>query len=368
MVRPARSRRSTSKATFRPSSRVYWNRLRRRSASMGTGPDRSVSAGAAAFGLTARTPQIKIDVQSGGGAAPLPTPLASYAFNGVGSSITDDSGNGHDFTAANGVELTGSGHTSGGLTNSTAGTGSLITSMFGQTTDRTFMCWGKDLPNVFEWPWIWNVSSIDSGAWGLLILGTDVCVQARNASGFVRAGTTRPTDGLWHHFAFSYNEAAGELKFYLDGALVDTQSLTGPLRTDADQMKIMPNMSGLTLDDVRIFDSTLDIDTIADFMATPVGEETTPESPHLAPLGIAGQNATVAIKVNPGVASIDWPARNAIPVQNIACAWFEATVTVDQHFCTIDPDAYETTIVMDAHEGVVGAEEHYGDVVICGRP
>lgn len=91
-------------------------------------------------------------------------------------------------------------------------------------------------------------------------------------------------------------------------------------------------------------------------------------SSNIATFGMSAQNATVKIKVSAGVALIDMMARNAIPVQNIACAWFEAAITVDQHFCTVDLDSVEAAITLDAHEGVVGVEENYGEVVVCGRP
>jgi hypothetical protein len=361
MIRPARSRRSTSKSTFRPSSRIYF-RPRRRVLG-GNNPDRSIAAGVATFGLAAQNPQVKIDVQSGGASSSFPAALAEYSFDEASGDILDVTGNGHDITLGGGVSR-GAGHTGTGIV-STDGAGLQITPVFGQTAERTLMFWAKDLPDVAQWLVQWNVTSLDSGSWGIVILSASVHCQARNADGFVRASVTRPTDGLWHHYACTYDGT--NIKMYLDGSLADTQPITAPLRTDADELKILPTVTA-SMDDLRIYDSALDATTIGDISASPVGMDPTTDPPHIATFGMSAQDASVKITVNAGAALIDMPARNAIPVQNIACAWFETAITVDQHFCTVDLDSVEAAITLDAHEGVVGVEENYGEVAICGRP
>jgi hypothetical protein len=102
-----------------------------------------------------------------------------------------------------------------------------------------------------------------------LFLNGNWQIQARNASGFVRAATARPTDSQFHHVAGTYDGA--NVRLYLDGVLASVQPLTSPLRTDADGFRFQDNSSSsITIDDVRFFDEALDQATIASLMSTPV--------------------------------------------------------------------------------------------------
>lgn len=205
-------------------------------------------------------------------------PVAAYSFDGTGTSVADDSGNAHGFTLANGNVRTVSGHTNAGVLgsgNGSAGTNIATgTPAWAQTSNRTVMLWMKAPDSVTEWAVRWNVVSINSGAWGFLINTTVVCCQARNASGFVRANATRPTDGLWHHYAATYDGT--NVRMYLDGTLTDTQALTSPLRTDADTIDLafLSNSTTTIVDDLRIFDSALSAGAIAALAATPVASGT----------------------------------------------------------------------------------------------
>lgn len=226
-----------------------------------------------------------VHVKSGGGAAAgagtgrsaqtAPAPVAAYSFDGTGTSVTDQSGNGHNFTLANGNARTstGQGHTNEGVLGSGSGSsGTAIatgTMTWAQTSNRTAMMWMKAPASVTEWALRWNVSSIDSGAWGFLLLNTQVVAQGRNAGGFVRAVADRPTDGLWHHYACTYDGT--NVRMYLDGVLTDTQALTAPLRTDADSIDLMFLSSTSTAaDDLRIFNQALTAAQITEMMNTSV--------------------------------------------------------------------------------------------------
>jgi hypothetical protein len=211
------------------------------------------------------------------------TPVAAYSFDGSGTSVADDSGNGHGFTLAGGnARTTGSGgHTGEGVLGSgSGGAGTTLatgTMAWAQTATRTVMAWIKAPQSVTEWALRWNVSSIDSGAWGFLINGSNVACQARNAGGFVRANATRPTDGAWHHYAATYDGTS--VRMYLDGTLVDTQALTAPLRTDADSIDLMYLSSTSTvMDDLRIYDSALTQSQIATLKDTPVDAGSSPST------------------------------------------------------------------------------------------
>lgn len=196
-------------------------------------------------------------------------PLAAYSFDSTSGSILDDSGNSHSFALANGLIRSVSGHTNGGVATNGGGEATLAATPFGQTSTRTVMCWIKNPPNATNWVVRWDVVSINSGAWGILFLNTQVVCQARNAGGFVRAAATRPTDGLWHHYAATYDGTS--VRFYLDATLTDTQAITAPLRTDADTIKLGDwTDTSVIVDDLRMFDSALTVGAISALAATPV--------------------------------------------------------------------------------------------------
>lgn len=200
----------------------------------------------------------------------LPAPLAAYGFTGAGTTVTDDSGNGHDWSLSGGATLTASGKTGQGLTtDGTSVTSTVASPAFGQTASRTVMLWMINPANVTQWVLRWNVVSIGSGSWGILLLNTQVVVQARNAGGLQRAAATRPTDGLWHHYAATYDGT--NVRMYLDGALTDTQALTAPLRTDADTIDIGEWTDTTTaVDDLRLYDAALSAAQITALAAIPV--------------------------------------------------------------------------------------------------
>lgn len=194
--------------------------------------------------------------------------IAAFNFDVDGADAT---GNGFDISIASPSLITPSGHTNGGLTQSTSGlfTGPADLLAAVKTPNRTFMAWVKETSSVTAWVLELHNSSIDSGTWGLLFLSGQWNIQARNASGFVRASVARPTDGLFHHVAGTYDGV--NVRLYLDGTLVATQPLTAPLRTDADGFRIQDQSgSAVTIDDVRFFDEALDQATISALMATPV--------------------------------------------------------------------------------------------------
>ncbi|MCA9249314.1 MAG: PEP-CTERM sorting domain-containing protein, partial [Planctomycetales bacterium] len=77
-------------------------------------------------------------------------------------------------------------------------------------------------------------------------------------------GATAIADGAWNHIAVSTDFAASELRFYLNGALVDTQTVTEPSIADLSGDFLIGNFAignaesyrGL-MDDLALFDSAL---------------------------------------------------------------------------------------------------------------
>lgn len=201
--------------------------------------------------------------------------LAAYSFDESGNTVVDYSGNGNNFSIAGTASVRATaGHTNGGLTSDTTGApaGAVLPDI-GRTANRTIMLWERNIDNFLadHWPIIFNTPSLGSGAWGILRLSGNICIQARNAATFVRAQVTQPADDAWHHIAGTYDGAT--VRLWIDGVNVASAALTGPIRTDTNP----PQLYGLPgspqtypIDDLRIYDEALDAAAIIMAMNTPV--------------------------------------------------------------------------------------------------
>jgi hypothetical protein len=199
------------------------------------------------------------------------TLLAAYSFDEAGDTVTDYSGIGNNFTltGTNGIR-TSSGKYNGGLTKN----GSIMPELpiVGQTNNRTVMMWAQGGGDV--WYIRWEVDAIDSGAWGIINLSGEIGVMARSSSSVVRPRVTTPVDGLWHHYAGTYDGTT--VRFFVDGVEVASATLAGPIRVDVDRINIMEWTSGTIIDDLRIYDEALEQAAIASLMNIPVEEEIPP--------------------------------------------------------------------------------------------
>jgi hypothetical protein len=196
------------------------------------------------------------------------TLLIAYAFDEPsGNTVIDYSGNNNNFSIAGSNALRDiNGHTFFGLTKNGVTMPQLP--LIGQTANRTIMLWVKGTGTT--WVVRQNVSSIGSGSWGIMHLSGNIAVQARSNTDLA----TRPTypipgDGLWHHYAATYDGTA--VKLYVDGVFRSETVFAGPLRTDADSFDIMEwTNNGTVIDDLRIYDEALTESQIAELMDTPV--------------------------------------------------------------------------------------------------
>jgi hypothetical protein len=181
--------------------------------------------------------------------------------------VVDRTGHGWDITltGTNAVR-SASGRTGMALTKNGATMMALPSGLLtpSQTTARTLMAWVKGTGAT--WIIRHQVNSINSGSWGLLHVSGNASAQARTpASGSIRAGTTMPADGLWHHYCAVYDNV--NLMFYLDAVLKQTTALAGPLRTDADQFDAMEWSVNTTLvADPRLYVRALGQPDVAEAM------------------------------------------------------------------------------------------------------
>lgn len=221
-------------------------------------------------------------VQDSGGGVTLPSAYAAYAFSeGSGLTTADASGNGRTLTL-NGTSWA-TGHTGGGITNTTTALGASA-AFTAPTSAITLMAWIRPL-------------NLDSGtshfAFGFISLagstqaaiftqrsdfGTSNVLQcdlrlAGNLSAFHGPALTLNT---WAHVAVTYDSSATTLVIYVDGTAVLTSNSASGSVSAGDEFRVAgwnansPYDTDVIVDDVRVFNSALTSEQVTLAMNTPV--------------------------------------------------------------------------------------------------
>lgn len=199
----------------------------------------------------------------------MTTPLAEFSFDSSWTtSVPDDSGSGNAINASGSSLVRTTGHTSGGAWANGGSASAALPSTLGVTSNRTVMGWFSGTFTGVGWALLWNVSSIDSGCWGILFINSKVCIQARNTSGLVRANASVDWDGGPHHVAGVYDGT--NVSLYVDGTLNASVALSGGIRTDSDSLQVMLTTESIVIDDARIFGAALSGTEINTYKDTPV--------------------------------------------------------------------------------------------------
>jgi len=207
------------------------------------------------------------------------TLLASYSFSeGSGTTTADASGHGHTLTLNSATWATG--HTGGGISNTTTGQGAGA-AFTAPTAAITIMAWIKPLSLVPGNTYL-SMGLIDNGG------NTDVAIFTQRGdfgtSDILQcnlriAGTLRSiygpalTVGTWTHIAVTFNGTT--IALYLNGTLYTSSSFSGTLGT-GDRIAIAGNDpvnaydSEATVDDARIFSTALTAAEVSAAMSTPV--------------------------------------------------------------------------------------------------
>lgn len=209
----------------------------------------------------------------------LPAALAAYGFSeGSGTTAADSSGNGHTLTLNSATWTTG--HTGGGITNTTTGQGAGA-AFVGSSSAVTMMAWIQplDLPaggtrvamGMFETGGNTDVAIFtERGDFGSPdVLQCDV----RVAGSLNAIHGPALTVGVWVHVAITFNGSTAVL--YVDGAQYATSSLSGTVG-DGDRLTVGGTDPGnsydsdIIIDDARVYGVALTAAQVSAAMATPV--------------------------------------------------------------------------------------------------
>lgn len=237
--------------------------------------------------------------------------LAAYNFDEASGDALDHSGNARHWTLNTGAQRTtgDSGHTDEGLTKLGAGMATVATPAFGQTSSRTFMFWLKGQGNAVWWLRFY-IAAADTGAWGLYLLGGNLTLRLRKGGANTNTSVAWTDDGLWHHYAGTYDGTNGRL--YKDGVLVATSAaVTAPIDA-ADSIQVLEtSLTTQTMDDLRVYDEALSQSAIATLMDTPVGAAP-PEASGMVTLSAVADLSLAATKATSGNVALEAGATLAV--------------------------------------------------------
>ena len=200
------------------------------------------------------------------------TLLAAYNFDEASGNVLDVTGNGHDFAPGAGLTRQ-TGHTNTALRHESTAADSAGPTIFGQTANRTIMCWVKRSSNSVDG---WIVEMKDGGGntglFGFLFTGSNVQARCKNPSSTVfTVQTAQPTVNVWYHLAMTFDGA--KVHLFINGTEIGTGTTVtgGTLHTGATIFPFMDTVGTETLvDDVRVYDVALSAAQITTDMNTPV--------------------------------------------------------------------------------------------------
>ncbi len=217
---------------------------------------------------------------------PAPTsyvPTAAYGFNeGVGTTITDTTGNGYNLTTQPGY-FTAGGHTSYGLRQQAVSDMAVTTSVGGftaldivATPSFSVIFWGRRGSNGLageNWTLRQTYSVNHWTSWAIAMSEDSQVVFEARRDGFAeRITAAAPPTGEWHHFAMTYNGYV--LRGYLDGTLIGATYNSGDADANNNQnLRIFGySMQSQVIDDLRFFDTALDPDAVGYYMGQTLGD------------------------------------------------------------------------------------------------
>ncbi|HET9411712.1 MAG TPA: LamG domain-containing protein [Candidatus Saccharimonadales bacterium] len=209
----------------------------------------------------------------------LPSALAAYGFSeGSGTTTADSSGNGNTLTLNSTTWTTG--HTGGGITNTSTGQGA-GRAFVGPSAAITMMAWIQplDLPvggsrlamGLFQTGGNTDVAIFtERGDFGSPnVLQCDL----RIAGSLNAIHGPALTVGVWTHVAITFNGSIARL--YVNGSQFTSSSISGTLST-GDRLTVAGTDPGnsydsdVIVDDARLFATALDGAQVSFAMATPV--------------------------------------------------------------------------------------------------
>lgn len=207
--------------------------------------------------------------------------FSSYNFDEAGLTALDHSGT-RDVALASLAQRSadaknGTGAATAGLVLA-GGSSGVAVADYNALLSRSITAWVKrPLGESGVWSVRLQVTAFDSGAFGVYEAGGNVNARFRKGGTNFNATVAALAAGDYHHYAVTYDATTGTGSLYLDGVLAASVTVTGGGLLDAADFFDVASDSagtgggtGLIVDDLRFYDSAIDVAQIAHDMATPV--------------------------------------------------------------------------------------------------
>lgn len=195
-------------------------------------------------------------------------PVASFNFDESSGDVLDRSGNGNNFALNNNLIRSVTGHTNGGVSKNNVGMPVVKNTTLFTGDNWSFMFWQQGTASSGTW-WIRNYNNADDTGSGLLNLGGLRIRIRKSGSNFQSDPVAIPSDGLFHHYACTYDGTVG--KVYIDATLVGTTPTAVAPIASIDRIDMMEfSVNNTFVDDLRFFDIDLSQEQIAEYMNIPV--------------------------------------------------------------------------------------------------
>ncbi|MGB5725661.1 MAG: LamG-like jellyroll fold domain-containing protein [Thiogranum sp.] len=201
-------------------------------------------------------------------------PLAHWKLDETSGNTAVDSLGGHDGTLINGPTW-GAGQLDGAL--SFDGNNDYINVPHDDTLSLTTFSISAWIQPTALSGWQIVVSKSNSTSWNYYLgtSGSEIALGFNNSGSwteFITSGAGLST-GQWYHLAGTFDDATGEGKVYLNGALIHTGTTTASPPATSDAVTIGKSAAGEywsgRLDDIRLFDRRLSAAEIAELAAPP---------------------------------------------------------------------------------------------------
>lgn len=205
--------------------------------------------------------------------------IATWGFDeGTGTAARDSSEHNLPLTLSGSTTWV-AGH-SGGTAVSNAGTGGAIrTSWTSLSSPVTIMCWarptdltaGTNRPLIGVWSGTDSSTSTQIAIWaqrGDFSTSNVLQGNVRIGGGLVAANHTALTINTWVHLALAFDGSS--IHLFRNGTEVTTVANSGSITGGTFNFLVVPDSANAQVDDVRVFNASLNAAQVTSFMGDPV--------------------------------------------------------------------------------------------------
>lgn len=208
-----------------------------------------------------------------------PTLVSAWSFDeGVGTTARDSSEHNLPLTISGGGTWV-TGHTGGNAIANSGTGGATRTGWTSLSSPVTIMCWarptdltaGTNRPLIGIWDGTDSSTSTEIALWaqrGDFSTANVLQGNVRVGGGLVTANHTALALNTWVHLALSFDGSS--IHLFRGGVEVSTVANTGSINAGTYNFLVVPSSASAQVDDVRVFNTSLNAAQVTNFMGDPV--------------------------------------------------------------------------------------------------